>query len=161
MSAVESGRHFDAELERRSTMTTVVCLEDDPDVLLLLQLTAAQLADFEVVGAASKAETLRELIDARHPEVVVLDHDLDARRWGLELVEAVRVQAPGAVIALFTGRRGLATAARNAGVDVLVEKPDIDQLWAMVRAALDDRSVIDVREDAVRPFFVSEAAHLR
>jgi DNA-binding NtrC family response regulator len=138
-------------------MTSVVCVEDDPDVLLLLQLTAARAVDFEVVGTASETDNLRELLDESHPDVVVLDHDLDARRWGLELVEAVRMQAPTIIIALFTARHGLATAARNAGVDVLVEKPHVDELWAMVRRACEAQSVIDVRDNATRPFFVSEA----
>ena len=142
-------------------VSSVVCVDDDPDVLLLLQLTAAHEADFEVVATAPNADHLRELVDELHPDVVVLDHGLDARRWGLEFVEVVRDSSPLTTIALFTARQGLATAARNAGVDVLVEKPHVDELWALVRSAREAQSVIDVRDGAVRKFFCNEGARLR
>jgi DNA-binding NtrC family response regulator len=126
----------------------VLCVDDDQDVLEVLELTAPRRG-FEVVRSLQTTHELREEIEQVQPDVVVLDHELDERCWGLEMVELVSWTAPHAVIAMFSIRAGLDTAARNAGCHVYVEKPDVDGLWSAVGHALHSpRPVLDLRDDA-------------
>ena len=127
---------------------TVVCVDDDLDVLDLIVASAEETDDFDVVAVTSDAGTLLELLRVHRPHVVVLDHGLDDEgpvidlrergrghrpQLGLELVEVVREAVPEATVVVFTGWPGLDVAAANVGVDVFVEKPDISAIWREVR----------------------------
>lgn len=52
-------------------MKTVLIVDDEPDILMLLRL-ALEAAGYETVEASDGQEAL-ELIRARHPDVVLLD----------------------------------------------------------------------------------------
>jgi DNA-binding NarL/FixJ family response regulator len=133
----------------------VVCVDDDPYVLELLTATAEQEGDFVVVAAVGDAPAAFDALRTHRPDVFIVDHGLvdggpvvDLREGGrgnrgllgLELLEVARELVPSATIVLFTGWPGLDTAASRAGVDVLVEKPRISEIWPAVREARAARS---------------------
>jgi ActR/RegA family two-component response regulator len=136
---------------RASVPLSVVCVEDDPDMVELLRISVEGERDFELVATTGEASAVLDLIREHHPDVVILDHRLSDRsshltqgrpprgvaipQTGLELVEGARVAAPEATIVIFTGRRGLGTAARNVGADAYVEKPALEAVWPAVREA--------------------------
>jgi CheY-like chemotaxis protein len=128
----------------------VVCVEDDPDTVDLLRFSAAGEPDIEIVATTGEAKAVLSLLREHRPDVVILDHRLDdpasliperrargvaATQTGLELVESARSTLPEATIVIFTGRHGLGVAARNAGADAYVEKPDFAAVWPAVREA--------------------------
>jgi CheY-like chemotaxis protein len=127
----------------------VLCAEDDPDMVELVRIAVEGEPDFELVATTGEAGAVLDLVRKHHPDVVILDHRLSGESLrdesgallrgaavpptGLELVEGARAAAPNATIVIFTGRRGLGTAARNAGADAYVEKPALDELWPTIR----------------------------
>jgi DNA-binding NarL/FixJ family response regulator len=129
---------------------TVFLAEDDPDIVELMRFAVAGQPDFELVATTGEAAAVLDLVRQHHPDVVILDHRLsdpetpDASRrrrgvavpqTGLELVEGARAVVPDATIVIFTGRRGLRTAAVNAGADAYVEKPALEEVWSAIRDA--------------------------
>jgi DNA-binding NarL/FixJ family response regulator len=130
---------------------TVVCIDDDPSVIDLLQHAVEDQADFEIVAATTKRRDFDPLVTEHRPDVVIVDQVLRDSRWeragrhdpaqlqapmsGLELVERARSVVPEATIVLFTARAGLEEASRDVGADVYVEKPHIDALWPAIREA--------------------------
>jgi DNA-binding NarL/FixJ family response regulator len=124
----------------------VVVAEDDADMIELVRIAVAGEPDFELVATTSEAASVLDLVRTHHPDVVILDHRLNAPgasgrpargvglpQTGLELVEAARAAVPDATIVIFTGGRGLRTAAGNVGADVYVEKPALDAIWPAIR----------------------------
>ena len=129
---------------------SVVCIDDEQDVLDVLAGSAEDTDDFRVVGVAHDAAEAFTVLRAHHPDVVILDHGLgdegpviDLReggrghrhQLGLELVEVIRAAVPDATIVLFTGWAGMATAAERLGIEVYLEKPHVDAIWPAVRRA--------------------------
>lgn len=130
---------------------TVVCAEDDPDVVELVRISVEGEPDFELVGTTGEAAAVLDLVRRLHPDVVILDHMLDENpaigargrtprgvarpQTGLELVAGARAAAPEATIVIFTGRCGLRAAAQNVGADAYVEKPAFSELWPTIREA--------------------------
>jgi ActR/RegA family two-component response regulator len=133
----------------------VVCVDDDHTVLDLVSSSAEDTEDFRVVAVATHATALLGLLREHRPDVLVIDHGLDdigpvidltegsrghRHLLGLELVAIAREVLPEATIVLFTGWEGLETSAHNLGVDVFIQKPNIEAIWPAVRRAR--RSVV-------------------
>jgi|AntRauTorcE11897_2_1112592.scaffolds.fasta_scaffold02513_3 CheY-like chemotaxis protein len=95
------------------TPTRILCVEDDLDIQLLLQLALGKLGGFEVMLAASGEEALQKLEDFL-PDLLLLDLMLPGMN-GLELFERVR-QLPE-----FTQLPGLLMTARVA--------PQVPEEW--------------------------------
>jgi CheY-like chemotaxis protein len=108
---------------------TVMCVDDDPNILLLLETTVEREPDFEIVGTATDTSTALELVRAHQPDVVIVDHVGS----GLDLVASTRAIAPDAVIVVFSGWKGMQHAARDAGADLHIPKPDFNLLWPAIR----------------------------
>lgn len=70
--------------------TKILCVEDDRDIQLLLQLALGKLGGFDVLMAASGEEALEQMEDFS-PDLLLLDLMLPGMT-GLELFEAVRRQ---------------------------------------------------------------------
>jgi DNA-binding NtrC family response regulator len=110
-----------------STATTVLLVDDDPDVA-----TAARVAlsreGYRVLSAASPAEAW-SVLAAEPVDVILLDLNFtrgetsgeEGFRWLAEL----RAQDPGAVVVVVTGHSGIniAVAAMKAGASDFVMKP--------------------------------------
>ena len=134
------------------TRVRVLVVDDDPDIVELFRAVANGQPTIELVGATSPEEAMTLSREAP-PDVIVLDHSFPtagivenievptrANRGmtGLEAVEFLRSTAPDAVIAIFTGSRGLDESAEHAGADLYLVK------------GLDLRAVLDEVTDRAR-----------
>jgi response regulator RpfG family c-di-GMP phosphodiesterase len=101
----------------------ILLVDDDPALRTLLR-TTFEVADVEVVDAASAAEA-RRAIEQSHPGVIVLDVNMPGKT-GLEFCRELKEDpATGDIpIVLLTGSEGGTDAAANeAGADAFVRKP--------------------------------------
>jgi response regulator RpfG family c-di-GMP phosphodiesterase len=107
----------------RSRILRILLVDDDPALRALLR-TTFEVADVEVVDAASAAEA-RHAIDQSHPSVIVLDVNMPGKT-GLELCRELKEDPATSEIpiVLLTGSEGgNDAAAREAGADTLMRKP--------------------------------------
>ena len=102
-------------------MTTVMVVEDDPQVVCML-VTLLELEGFRGVGCSEAERALEEIRRAR-PDVVVMDLHLGGRS-GLELLRALRAdpELQGTRVVIVSGEDRL-REARAAGADAFVLKP--------------------------------------
>jgi ribonuclease P protein subunit RPR2 len=101
----------------------ILLVDDDPALRTLLR-TTFEVADVEVVDAASATEA-RRAIEAGHPSVIVLDVNMPGTT-GLELCRELKDDPATReipVILLTGSEGGTDEAAREAGADALVRKP--------------------------------------
>jgi len=114
---------------------TCVVADDHPAVLEAVSEFLTQ-GGVEVVGRALEGEEALEQIEARHPDVALIDVRMP-RLGGIELARRAQRSATGTAILLYTGYgdRALLTEALDAGVRgfVLKEAP-MDDLLRAVRA---------------------------
>ena len=114
-------------------MTTVLIVDDEPQILRALRVTL-QARGYQVVTAAGGAQALRA-VAAEHPDLVLLDlglPDLD----GVEVIRRLRTWTHVPIVIL-SGRMHSSdkVEALDAGADDYVTKPfSIDELLARVRA---------------------------
>jgi CheY-like chemotaxis protein len=117
----------------------VLVVDDDPEIFEVFRAVADHDPVIDLVGASSPEEAMavsREvppdaiLLDHNFPTANIVEHtDVPTRAsrgmTGLEAVEFLRSAAPDAVIAIYTGSRGLEDSVENAGADLyLVKGPD-------------------------------------
>jgi DNA-binding NarL/FixJ family response regulator len=71
----------------------VVLVDDEPDVMLLMQVQLAGRADLDVVGTANDGAEAMEACRSLHPDAVVMDL-LMPRMSGFEAIEALQKELP-------------------------------------------------------------------
>ncbi|MFD3581049.1 response regulator transcription factor [Streptomyces sp. NPDC058683] len=114
----------------------LLVVEDDPSIRMLLE-SALRLSGYEVFGAASGQEALREVEECR-PGLVLLDimlPDLD----GLEVTRRLRAAGVRTPVLFLTARGELADriAGLSAGGDDYVTKPfSIEEVLLRISAIL-------------------------
>ncbi|AXG82190.1 response regulator transcription factor [Streptomyces paludis] len=114
----------------------LLVVEDDPSIRMLLE-SALRLSGYEVFGAATGQEALREVEGCR-PDLVLLDimlPDLD----GLEVTRRLRAGGDRTPVLFLTARGELADriAGLSAGGDDYVTKPfSIEEVLLRIRAIL-------------------------
>ncbi|MFF2514434.1 response regulator transcription factor [Streptomyces sp. NPDC058086] len=114
----------------------LLVVEDDPSIRMLLE-SALRLSGYEVFGAATGQEALRDVED-RRPDLVLLDimlPDLD----GLEVTRRLRAAGIRTPVLFLTARGELADriAGLSAGGDDYVTKPfSIEEVLLRIRAIL-------------------------
>jgi DNA-binding NarL/FixJ family response regulator len=125
----------EAEEER----VRLLVIDDDADLCEVLRVVSEHHPLVDLVGAANSPEAAVSLSREHSPDAILLDHHfLTAeppelrdpgvpRRTmrglsGLEAVEFLRAVAPNAVIAVYTGTKGLADSVENAGADMYLLK---------------------------------------
>ncbi len=104
--------------QRHRRAVTVLAIDDEPSILRLLQRGLPHVGAFDVVTAQSSQEAVDVLGSGLLPEVVLLDHSVDAAE-GLEDVLAELCPRPR--VLYFTGQR--LSEAQRARVDGVVYKP--------------------------------------
>lgn len=121
------------------TRVRVLVVDDDPEIFAVFRAAADRHPVVDLVGATSPEEAILVSRD-EPPDAILLDHsfptanlvehtDVPTRAsrgmTGLEAVEFLRSAAPDAVIAIYTGSRGLEDSVEHAGADLyLVKGPD-------------------------------------
>ncbi|MEZ5333063.1 MAG: UDP-3-O-acyl-N-acetylglucosamine deacetylase [Thermoanaerobaculia bacterium] len=144
--------------------TLVMIVDDEPGILTSL---SAVLADegYETVCADS-GERAVELYRERSPAVVLLDIWLPDRD-GLETLQALRAEDPGAAVVMMSGHGTAATAVKaiKLGAVDYVEKPlSYSQAVSAVEAALEFRRALEsdpTLRAAVGPVAAPSEAHRR
>jgi CheY-like chemotaxis protein len=103
-------------------MKTVLIVDDEPDILVLLRL-ALEAAGYSTVEASDGAEAL-EVIRARHPDVVLLDVMMPGMDGGatLEQIGADEERPRVIMVTAKTASRDL-DRAMELGADDFVTKP--------------------------------------
>jgi response regulator RpfG family c-di-GMP phosphodiesterase len=107
----------------RSRILRILLVDDDPALRELLR-TTFEVADVEVVDAASAAEA-RRAIDNSHPSVIVLDVNMPGKT-GLELCRELKddpVTREIPVVLLTGSEGGSDAAAKAAGANAFLRKP--------------------------------------
>ncbi len=102
---------------------SVVVADDEDDVRALLSITLALEDGFEVVGEAADGKEAVILVEAHHPDAVVLDLMMPVM-GGMEAIPEIKSRSPQTKIVVFSA---LAAAQAEAealarGADAYVEK---------------------------------------
>lgn len=113
-------------IAERTNTVTVLLVDDEPDLLLLLRTMLGLDNRIQVTGeAADGAEALR-LAHELDPNVVVLDQRIPVMN-GLEVAERMLADNPERKVILFTAYLDTHTqeAARDLGIQSVLSKDDI------------------------------------
>lgn len=91
-------------------MKSVLIVEDDLDIQVLIQAIFSMDPRFSVAGLADSAEEALVIALAVEPEIIVLDDGLAGTMRGIDAAPQIKAVAPRAKIILFTSH--LNTKAR-------------------------------------------------
>jgi len=98
------------------TSTTRVLIVDDHKVFTdALSRRLSAEPDLEVVAVATTGSAALQAIDLRHPDIVLLDVELEDRSDGIELLRELEEAQPDARVLVLTAHDDAPTAARALG----------------------------------------------
>jgi signal transduction histidine kinase/ActR/RegA family two-component response regulator len=126
--------------------TTLLIIEDDPDLLALLARDPA-VCDYHVVGAQTLEQAV-EAIACDTFDVALVDLGLGTDS-GLDAMRAIKARAPETEIVVMSGTSSLAAAIASYELKAFafVAKPfDTDHLLSTVRRAVAHRQVLRANE---------------
>jgi DNA-binding NarL/FixJ family response regulator len=109
-------------------MKSLVAVEDDPNMVLLIQLALSSDSRFQVEGGAPSADLGEELVRRVQPDLIILDHFIDGPTTGLVAAPALKRAAPNAKILLFTSHDLQLEASREPAIDAYLNKHDLADL---------------------------------
>jgi DNA-binding NarL/FixJ family response regulator len=115
----------------------VVVIEDDPDMQELIRLALRPQPQLHLVGHAECAEEGLALVEREQPDLVILNHYLEAGSLGLPLAPALKRVAPRAKLVLFSSYDLAIEADHESAVDVFVSKRRLGALLPTVSSLLD------------------------
>lgn len=115
----------------------VVVIEDDPDMQELIRLALRPQPQLRFVGHAEGADEGLALVEREQPDLVILNHYLEAGSLGLHLAPALKRAAPGAKLVLFSSYDLAIEADHESAVDVFVNKRRLASLLPTVSSLLD------------------------
>lgn len=100
----------------------VLIVDDEPDVMLLLQVQLDGRPDIDVVGTACDGMEALEQVRALHPDAVVMDV-LMPRMSGLEAIEAMRKDTPDVGVVAYSAiaAENVREETRRLGVPLLLK----------------------------------------
>jgi signal transduction histidine kinase/DNA-binding response OmpR family regulator len=133
-------------IEQPVQVTTLLIVEDDPDLLVRLTHDPA-VSDYRVVGARTLAEAL-EAIGRATFDVALVDLGLGGDA-ALDAMRAIKARAPETEIVVMSGTSSLAAAIASYELKAFafVAKPfDADHLLSTVRRAVAHRQVLRANE---------------
>jgi DNA-binding NarL/FixJ family response regulator len=107
---------------------SVVLADDEYDVRALLGITLGLEETFTVVGEAADGKEAVILVEAQHPDAVVLDLMMPVM-GGMEAIPEIKTRSPNTKIVVFSAL-GAAQAEAEAlarGADAYVEKTRVVQ----------------------------------
>jgi DNA-binding NarL/FixJ family response regulator len=115
-------------------MKSVVVVEDDPDIQVLIATIFSMDPRFDVTGLADTAEEAIEMVRTTKPEVIVLDHGLAGSLTGADAVPQFKEAAPQAKIILFTAHANLqAQVSEQPEVDAFLLKTETGELLPLAQ----------------------------
>lgn len=115
-------------------MRTLIVVEDDPDVQLLLETIFSMDPRFDLAEVAVSAEDALEMAQTMEPGIIVLDHGLAGALTGLEAAPRLKERAPNSKIILFTAHAELkARADQEPAIDAFLLKTKSTKLLALAQ----------------------------
>ncbi len=113
----------------------IVVADNDPDALELL-VTDLRLEGHEIVGAATGGEQARAMVEALHPDVLVIDHRMPPGPWGMDVAEEIRRTHPDVSVVVYSNYQSSELLRRSRDVGIrFVPKGNLRTL----RRAVDGR----------------------
>ncbi len=111
----------------------VLIADDHPDVANALTALLLAQSDFAPVGVVATARDLLDVVEATHPEIVMVDWELPGLN-PRQAVAALRQHGDGPQIVAMSAFLLAARAALAAGADVFISKTDPpDSVLAILR----------------------------
>jgi two-component system response regulator DesR len=119
-------------------MTSVLlAVEDDPDFQVLIRAALSQEADLQVAEEMpSTVDRAIEITGQVHPQLIILDHNLEGELVGLSAAPRLKEAAPEAKILLFTAYDLGREARAEPAIDAYVRKDDVQNLVPTARRLL-------------------------
>ncbi|MCL4535543.1 MAG: response regulator transcription factor [Bacteroidetes bacterium] len=109
----------------------ILLADDQPEVRSALRLLLEQEAGLEVVAEAGEAACMLALLEAVHPDLLLLDWELPGLDASLSrvrtrraMLSSLRALCPGLSVVTLSGRPEVRRAALAAGADAFVSKGD-------------------------------------
>jgi CheY-like chemotaxis protein len=136
------------ECDDQPRKISILCVEDCPDVLEILQ-EALTNAGYQVLGAADGTQGLF-LLTSQSSEIdaVVLDFNLPDMN-GIEVATAIKANHPDLPVVLFSGTASQGQVTLSEFFDACIEKPKLLDLLATVKK-LTARKPISFRRTRVQ-----------
>jgi DNA-binding NarL/FixJ family response regulator len=116
---------------------SLVVVEDEPDMRLLIRTMLLRDPRIQFAGEASSADAALTLVGETSPNLIVLDHSIQGSMMGLDAAPLLKDAAPGCKILLFTAYDLSREAELEPAVDAFLRKDRIDRLLETVRQLLD------------------------
>ena len=118
----------------------VLVVDDEADVRLLLGMQFSLLPGFEMVGSTGDAPEALELVQALHPDAVVMDL-LMPKVNGFDAIALLQEHCPGVGIVAYSGVAGSFVREEMArrGVEVVLKSGDVSPLAAALRRCVSSR----------------------
>lgn len=101
----------------------IILADDQSKVLFALHILLERNPDLAIVGEASNANELMNLISSSDPDLIILDWQLPGLNQ-IGYLTAIRDRCPNLIVVVLSGRPELSQAALDAGADAFVSKID-------------------------------------
>jgi len=119
---------------------TVVVVEDDEDMRIVIDHTLGKAGDFEIVAMACEARDAIDAIRTNQPDLVLLDHYIHGKVMGLDSAPVIKAVAPSTKLVIFTEKDFGLEAYLEPEVDAHLRKEDLARLVPVVRQLLEART---------------------
>jgi DNA-binding NarL/FixJ family response regulator len=122
-------------MHKASPVIKVLCVDDNPDIAMLMEMAVNAQADMQSAGCVHTAEQLQQHVKRTRPDIVVLDLSMPGKD-PLEVVQQMGESCPETRVIMYSGYDDLASrdAAIDAGAWGFVSKHnDMDELVNAVR----------------------------
>ena len=116
-----------------SELKVLVSVEDDPDMRFLIRTVLSNDGRLTVESEAETAVDAIEAVRTTQPDLVILDHFILGRPFGLEAAPEIKAASPTAKILLFSSHDLAVEARREPAIDGFLRKDHIDKLLDTVR----------------------------
>ncbi len=119
---------------------SILIVDDNAAIRNAVKAVFEEADEFEIVGEAVNGKDALEKAQILQPKVVILDLSMPVMN-GLDAARKLREIQPETIIVMFTSfeTQALAKAARQAGCDAIVSKPDLCALAGTVGQLLGRR----------------------
>ena len=117
-------------------------IDDEPLALRRLEIAIQSVGDCEIVGKAQDGETARDLIAETRPDLLLVDIKMPGLT-GLQLVEAIEMPVPPAVIFVTAFEQFAVKAFESGAVDYILKPVDETRLAQAIERARVARLTLD------------------
>lgn len=114
----------------------LVIVEDDLDMRELIRFVLRTEPEVHIAGEVATADRAIGLVEREQPDLIILNHYLDAETRGLAVAPVLKRMAPQARILLFSSHDLTIDASREPAVDRFLHKQRLASLLPTVSELL-------------------------